>query len=258
MAEKIRAIVPFYQKLWLGISGTYYTPWVKIQMALFASAIISGVVYAFWERKVLCFLFPIAAVNVGYILIGRYSQPSILIMFIVCWMLVLYLLSRLKSAGIKTMALVSAAIVMAAVSAVQIAPYINNDYEDFLGEIKSAVPEDMRVLANLNTEYAFSYDSLRDYRNLGYLDDNDMDFEDYVKSNSIEYIIYPQEMDFIYEMRPVWNIVYGNVYPYYDDMKQFLTQKCDRVHEFYSPYAMRITRFAHDKEWSVIIYKVRQ
>jgi 4-amino-4-deoxy-L-arabinose transferase-like glycosyltransferase len=256
--EKVRAIVPFYQKLWLGISGTYYTPWIKIQMALFAAAIVTGAVYTFWDRKVLLFLLPIAAVNLGYIIIGRYSQPSILLMFIVCWVLVFYLLSRVKPIKMRVLATAALAVAMLTISLAQIVPYMNNDYEVYLNEIESIVPEDARVLANLNTEYAFAYDSLRDYRNLGYLDDNEMSFADYVKSNDIEYIIYPEEMDFIYENRPVWNIVYGNIYPYYDDMNELLKQKCEMVHEFYSPYGMRIVRFANAKDWSVKIYRVIQ
>ncbi len=256
--EKIRAIVPYYQKLWLGISGTYYTPWIKIQMTLFAAAIMTGVVYAYWDRKILCFLLPIAAVNAGYIIIGRYSQPSILLMFIVCWMLFFYLLSRVKFSKMKIIATAVLAMAMMIASLVQIVPYINSDYKDYIHEIKVAVPEGSKVLGNLNTEYAFAYDSLRDYRNLGYLDDNEMGFADYVESNDIEYIIVPEEMEFIYERRPVWNIVYGNIYPYYDDMKEFLAQKCEVVHEFYSPYGMRIVRFADDKDWSVMIYKVIQ
>ena len=256
-SEKVRTIVPFYQKLWLGISGTYYTPWIKIQVVLFTAAIVIGAVYAFWDRKALLFLLPIAAVNLGYIIIGRYSQPSILFMFITCWVLVFYLLSKVNPIKIRVIATALLAAAMLTVSSLQIAPYMNNDYDDYLDEIKSVVPEDARVLANLNAGYAFAYGSLRDYRNLGYLDDNEMSFSDYVKSNGIEYIIYPEEMDFIYESRPVWNIVYGNIYPYYDDMGEFLAQECEVVHEFYSPYGMRIVRFADDKEWSVKIYRVK-
>jgi hypothetical protein len=179
-------------------------------------------------------------------------------MFIVCWVLVFYLLSRVKPIKMRVLATAALAVAMLTISLAQIVPYMNNDYEVYLNEIESIVPEDARVLANLNTEYAFAYDSLRDYRNLGYLDDNEMSFADYVKSNDIEYIIYPEEMDFIYENRPVWNIVYGNIYPYYDDMNELLKQKCEMVHEFYSPYGMRIVRFANAKDWSVKIYRVIQ
>lgn len=195
------------------------------------------------------------AVNVGYIVIGRYSQPSVLFMFIVCWMLVFYLISRLKKHRIVFLAIMAAAMLI--ISFVEIKPYINRDYNDYLEKIQDAVPQNSKVLANLNTEYAFSYDTLRDYRNLGYLDDNQMTFAEYVKSNAIEYIIYPEEMDYIYESRPVWNIVYGNIYPYYDEMQAFIKRDCELIDEFHSPYAMRIVSLADEKKWSVKIYKVK-
>ena len=253
-AEKIRAIVPYYQKIWLGVSGTYYTPFVKIQMALFEAALILGIIYSFKDKKILLFLFPIAAVNIGYIIIGRYSQPSVLFMFLMCWLLVFYLLSRIKKVGVVLAGVLASA--MLVISVIQIVPYTNRDYYDYLEKIKSTVPEEAMVLASLNAEYAFGYGSLSDYRNLGYLDDLGIEFADYVKMNSIEYIIYPEEMDYIYQARPVWNIVYGNLYPYYEDMQAFLENSCEVIDEFSSPYAMRITEFAKDKDWSVKIYRV--
>lgn len=255
LGEKIRAIVPFYQKIWAGVSGTYYTPFVKVQMVIFAVSIITGAIYSFFDKQTLLFIFPIAAVNVGYIVIGRYSQPSVLFMFIACWMLVFYLLSRLKK--YRTVLLAIMAVALLIISFVEIKPYINREYSEYLEHIKSTVPQDSVVLANLNTEYAVSYDNLRDYRNLGYLDDNQMTFADYVKSNAIEYIIYPEEMDYIYEHRPVWNIVYGNLYPYYEELNTFIKSNCELIDEFYSPYAMRIVRYSNDKDWSVKIYKVK-
>jgi hypothetical protein len=65
-------------------------------------------------------------------------------------------------------------------------------------------------------------------------------------------------MDFIYDRRPTWNFLYGNVFPYYDDMTYFLENNCELVHEFTSPYGMRIVRLYDEKEWKVSIYKVRR
>ncbi len=253
-SQKIKAIVPYYQKLWLWISGTYYTPWIKAQLAVFAIAIIGGAIYAFWNKKVLAYIFPVIAVNIGYIIIGRYSQPSYFLMFVTSFILTIFLINQIKRFKIFVIAVVAVLTVIS--SAMQVMPYINNDYKEYLNDIENAVPEDAKVLANLNAEYALSYDALYDYRNLGYLDDNNMSFADYVNKNGIEYIIYPEEMDYIYETRPVWNIVYGNIYPYYEDMKEFLDLKCELQTEFYSPYAMRIVKFADNKNWSVKVYKV--
>lgn len=135
-------------------------------------------------------------------------------------------------------------------------PYLNSDYKDYETEISEYVSKDSKTLANLNTEFFFESGNLIDYRNLDYLYEKEISFSEYIIERNIEYIIYPEEMDFIYERRPVWNIVYGNVYPYYDDMNEFLIKECELVHEFYSPYAMRISRYSNEKDWSVKIYKV--
>ncbi|RAK04194.1 hypothetical protein C8C77_104177 [Halanaerobium saccharolyticum] len=131
------------------------------------------------------------------------------------------------------------------------------NYQDYLQQIAEVVPEDTRVLANLNTDYYFKNGSLFDYRNLDYLEENNLSFSQYIAKNEIEYIIYPEEMDFIYNSRPTWNILYGNLYPYYSDMQQFLEQETKLIKSFSnSTYGMRIVREIGQKKWSVKIYKV--
>lgn len=101
-----------------------------------------------------------------------------------------------------------------------ITPYLNNDYKNYLTEINNRVPSNTTVLANLNAEYAFDYNKLYDYRNLAFLQENGLSFTDYIKRNNIKVIIYPEEMDYIYNNRPVWNVMYGNVFPYYEKMQR--------------------------------------
>jgi hypothetical protein len=118
------------------------------------------------------------------------------------------------------------------------------------------VPSNVKVLANLNTEYACDEGHLLDYRNLDYLDQNGLTFAEYVESRGIKYIVYPQEMDYIYAHRPVWNILYGNLYPYYDDMKRYLAEHCTQTAAFTSPYAMRIAGLMDEQAWMVTVYRV--
>ena len=112
-------------------------------------------------------------------------------------------------------------------------------------------------MANLNTEYAFDQGVLVDYRNLAFLEEEKLSFGEYIQNNQIEYILYPEEMDFIYTQRPMWNMFYGNVYPYYEDLQAFLSEQCVLVEEFNTPYAMRIVRFADAQDWALKIYRVR-
>ena len=255
MLEKVQYLPGWFGRLFTRVSGTYYTPPVQLQLLLFGAGVAGAVVTAFFKRDVLKILLPIVGVVAATMLIGRYSQPGVVLLFPLCWLLVFWFADKLpKVLGIVVPAVLAAAVL--AVSLFAIVPSINDDYDDYISEIEQNVPEGSMALANLNAEYAFDEGKMLDYRNLAHLDESGISFEEYVRRSGIEYIVYPQEMDFIAERRPVWNIVYGNVIPYYDDMKTFLEQECSVVAQFTSPYAMRIVRYSYAQEWKVTIYKV--
>lgn len=252
---KVFAFPSYYRKLFNSFSITYYTPNIKMQFVIFALSIIAGLVSVFIgkdKKKSLLFILPIVVLNIGYAIIGRYSQPGIVLLFPLCYLLIFTLLNKAKKAGI-ILSIIFAAII-AGNTAIEVIPQTNNDYNEYISEIQSVIPSDAQVLSNLNSEYAFDFDKLHDYRNLDKLDN--MTFSEYITENQIEYIIYPEEMDFIYNNRPVWNVLYGNVFPYYDAMNEFLTNNCTLIYEFESPYAMRIMIYSNEKDWSVKIYKV--
>lgn len=250
-------IFTFYQKLFLQISGTYYTPNIHVQFVLFALIFLYSLIGSFKDRKILLYLIPIVAINIGYIIIGRYSQPSIIFIFPFFYLLLFYLLSKLKK---RRMIIISSIVTLVILinSIVFIIPSINNDYTEYINHIDFNVPNEYNVLVNLNGAYAFEKNKIFDYRNLFYLDDYNLTFEKYIIKNDIKYIIYNEEIDYIFDNRPTWNIVYGNTYPFYEDMKEYLNDKCELVYLFNSPYAMRITRYSDYKEWFVKIYKVKR
>lgn len=136
-------------------------------------------------------------------------------------------------------------------------PYIHNDYNNYLNEISKVVKKNDMVLANLNCEFYFDNGKLLDYRNLSFLKNQDITFEEYIYDNNIEYIIYPEEIDLIYNSRPIWNGLYGNTYYYYNDMKYFLEDKCKLVYGFNDKtYGIRIARYINTRDWNVKIYKI--
>lgn len=252
---KVFAFPSYYRKLFNSFSVTYYTPNIKLQFAIFAASMIAGLFSLFIgkdKKKTMLFILPIIALNAGYMIIGRYSQPGIVLLFPLCYLLIFVLLNKAKKIGIIVSIILAALI--AGNTLIQIIPQTNNDYKEYIEEIQSVVPSDAEVLANLNTEYVFEFDKLHDYRNLDKLDS--MTFQEYIIKNQIEYIVYPEEMDYIYENRPVFNVMYGNVFPYYKDMNEFFADNCQLIYEFDSPYAMRILMYSNKKSWSVKIYKV--
>ena len=203
-------------------------------------------------------ILTILAVNSGIIILGRYNQTSVILQFPFFYILLTYLLKDMGKIYKYSIAiLLFAGLLLNTAS--NILPYTHTSYELYLKEISKVVDRDDAVLANLNTDFYFENGKLKDYRNLSYLKQNSMSFEQYIKSNGIKYIIYSEELDFIYSQRPVWNGIYGNPSYYYNDMKSFLKTGCRPVHEFTDrTYGIRIARYINTKDWKIVIYKVLQ
>lgn len=248
----------FYLKLFYQVSGTYYIPPIKLQLLLFAAvALISSIKLFIKKDKFnLYLILSLLAVNLGYLIIGRYNQTSIIFIFPICYLLFINLT---KDINLK-LALTLILLIFITLSPISFKTVLNdshNDYQAYLNQISDVVPKDAAVLANLNTGYYFENGSLFDYRNLAYLKENNLSFAEYIAKNKIEYIIYPEEMDFIYQTRPSWNILYGNLYPYYSEMQNFLENKSTLIKSFEnSTYAVRIVREIGKKDWTVKIFKV--
>jgi 4-amino-4-deoxy-L-arabinose transferase-like glycosyltransferase len=255
-STKFATLKYFYMKLYYSVSGTYYTPYVKFQFWLFIFSFI-GALYCIVRNKdehylsglVLC----IIGINITYVVIGRFNQTTFVFMIPYLWLIFLNLVNRTYIKRIITFATCSLIFYF---SIFDIYPYINNDYDEYIENIAEIVSSEDKTLCNLNAEFYFDNGSLVDYRNLHYLKENDISFEEYIYSKEIEYIVYAEEMDFIFDHRPVWNGIYGNLYYYYDDMNEFFNNNCTLAKEFNSPYGMRIVRYMNSQEWSVKIYKV--
>ncbi|MFP4618975.1 MAG: ArnT family glycosyltransferase [Spirochaetaceae bacterium] len=268
----------FYLKLFYGISGTYYTPDIRLQFFLFAlvSAVSLPLAVCKAERRrlIVSLLTALVFLNAGTLVLGKYSQPSIIFHFPLYYMLLAAVLEEVPghlffSAHIKKgilSILAGLLLISTGVNVVQemhllppkdTTPF--ESYREYNRNIRSFVPADAMVLANLNSLCAFDFGRVRDYRNLAHLDEAGLDFSEYIELNGIEYIIYPEEMDFIYRNRPVWNILYGNVTGYYKEMKEFLEEECTVAGSFSSPtYGMRITRYSGTRPWEVTVYRVRR
>jgi len=277
---KIFSFPDFYAKLFYRISGTYYTPAIKLQFILFGAALAASPVFMYFHPSVRSFLIRVLTallfLNIGTLILGKFSQPSIILHFPLYYLIIGAELHCVfegrgrERKGRKFPAVLTAAVLC-------MGTLINTGwnlgeefhligrkstttyerYTEYEKNISAFVPPDAKVLANLNSEYYFDFGVLKDYRNLSYLGKAGLSFRDYISSRGIEYILYPQEMDLIFERRPVWNILYGNVYEYYPEMQHFLTENCRYLGEFTSPvYGMRITRYSGTEEWKVRVYEV--
>lgn len=257
LSSKIDSLDYFYLKLYYGVSGTYYTPLIKPQLLLFSAVLVLALLKLLMvqdqaEREsTIILLLTILAINSGYIIIGRYNQTSIIFIFPLFYLL-------------TTKVLRKKIIILVIIMGIALNSGLNlhtgvydNDYQHYLSQIAKTVSPSAVVLANLNSEYYFAGGKLYDYRNLSYLKPHGLSFSEYINQNRIEYIIYPTEMDFIYQSRPRWNILYGNVAIYYQEMQDFLRNKCTLIDQFTNKtYGIRIARYIGKKDWQIKIYRV--
>ena len=254
----------FYIKLYEGITGTYYLPNIKIQLISIPILFVLGIVYWIIARKISYGVLGIVGVNIGYFVIGRYGQPSIIFEIVFVYILLFEILNGmdfLKEGIAYTVQITVVAVACLGVGyfgITQILDNTNEDYQDYVSKISQYVPENKKVLANLNLEYYFDNGVLKDYRNLQYLKMSNISFEQYIDFNNIEYIIYPEEMDYIFRNSPNWDILYGNTTVFYEDMKSYLNENCDKIGEFQTPYAMRISQEMYKVPWNLTVYKVKE
>ncbi len=267
---KIRAVSDYFYKLFFQISGTYYTPCIRVELLLFCCAGTAGLgffIAALAEGRstgdryavpaqIFLVLFAVLA---GIVLIGRYGQPSVIFLFPSALLLLVRILSMLlKRKAVFTGLLILMLLLTVVSSSLQMLPWLEkNHYRQYLLAVSRHVPGDAVVLANINAEPAFLPGNLYDYRNLTYLREHDISFRQYIEERNIEYIVLPDEMEVIYNSRPVWNIIYGNIWPYYSDMLRFIAEDAVPVGEFSAPvYAMRIVRYQNTAPWKVRVYRV--
>ncbi|GKX32041.1 hypothetical protein SH1V18_45210 [Vallitalea longa] len=271
--DKILTMPNYYMNLFNGISGTYYTPPIKVYLNVFGIVFLISIVYLIISRlikkvidddclpdnlMILKLLICIVGINIGFIIIGRYNQTNVVFVFPFFYLLVFALFSNIINYSKKFMIIFMVILIGFSfyLTFEECSVYGRYDYNDYLDELE-IIPQGVKTLGNLNMEFYFENGMLLDYRNLTYLEENNMSFEDYINHNNIEYIVFMEELDYIHR-NSGWSILYGEDY-YYDDMKRFIEENCRLVHEFRdSLYGIRISRYMMDYEWGVWIYRVEK
>ncbi|HML36395.1 MAG TPA: 4-amino-4-deoxy-L-arabinose transferase [Bacillota bacterium] len=263
VTSKLMELPYFFQKIWYGVSGTYYVPGVRFELVLFGlSAFVLAVLLSLGKLKyrseTVLIGKGIAGMLLGMVLIGRYNQTSIVFLFPLFFLLVLLAAANLAEGAVRVGLIAVLILTVASLSAIQVAPWLKFSYDDYLHEIAKAVSPDSKVLANLNCEYYFENGKLLDYRNLSYLKQEGMSVEEYVRKNKIEYIILSDEMDLIYGQRPIWNMIYGNP-RYMNELHRFLEERCVPVRQFRNDlYGVRIVQYINSgRAFTVQIFKVK-
>ncbi len=258
---KLLKLPGFYEKMFFRISGTYYLPDIRAQLVMFSASFLLLIPVTLIVRKnrttIIALQVLMLGINAGLLLIGKYSPPSIIFIFLPGYLLTFSLIKVLFPGRLKFLAAsLLLAVVITVFSAGQILPWRLNSYNNYIQTIRSCIPENKRTLANLNSAFAFAYEDLYSYRDLISLDQNN-NFRDYIDKHKIEYIVYPHELDIIFTERPVWNTMYGNIYPWYEEMISFLNNECEELFSWNEPvFGMRITSYMGKRSGEITIYRV--
>lgn len=254
----------FYSKIFHRIGGTYYLPDLRWQ---------------FFTLPLFIFLFPLSSgrkgiiptgligVNLGILILGKYSQPSVVFLTPFYYLAAAALLDGLRRVSGQLQVLLI--LLLLPLTLLLSAQEINKEldpsreiYNEYIEQISELVPEDSRVLGNLYLEYYLERGNLYNWRNLAFLpkestEDAESPLTSYIHKRDINYIIIPSEIDYIYSTRPTWNALYGNTAFWYPQLKEFLNRECLLAGSFDSPaFGTRIQGYKNRKEWTVSVYRV--
>lgn len=285
---KISRFPLFIYKLFKQISGTYYTPPIHIQSVIFLSSMSMSIYILVKQcikkivrrtgktiriKKASSDFQALQRVTLGIltmvfclILIGRYGQPSIVLFFPFSWLLFFLLCSYIEKhvfSNLKCVKIILLALIISisSISLLEIKSISQTEdtYRAYVTWLQTEIPENTsdKILGNLNTEFAFTENRFVDWRNLSYLSSKGISLEEYLEAKNIAYIIYTDEIDYVYENRPLWNSLYGNTAGYYQDLKHIL-QNSILVSTYSSNnYACRISLLQNTRNWTAYIYTIK-
>lgn len=265
VSDKFGSLGNYFAKLYYRVSGTYYIPNVKLQFFIFPTAMILSILYAAvmknkdskMSQNLVSLLTAIFMIIVSTALIGRYSQLSIVFVFSMCWLLTVFACFMFG----KTIGKVLGVCVLSAVltfTLTDIRPWLSADsYDIYLSQIEELIPQDSVTIGNLNSDFYFDNGVLLDYRNLSYLSDDGMSIADYIDAYNVQYIIITDELDYIYSVRPTWNIIYGNPV-WVSDLQNYADLHCEYMGTFEdNTYNVRIVSYVNGSQnFSAWVYRV--
>ncbi len=265
LGEKASGLFGFFARLFTRQSGTYYLPDIRLQLLVFPACALLCLAFALVMRKeqpqtancLFTLLLAGAGLLAGMVLIGRYNQTSILFLFPIGWLLTAFA-CRLFGQRLAHVLLAFGVAAVLFISVQTIRPWLTQpSYQSYVAQIQTLVPKDARVLGNLNADFAFENGNLRDYRNLPFaLAQSDM--AAYIRQNDIRYILYSDELDYLYAHRPYYNVIYGNAM-FCEALRRFCLESCEEIGSFQnSVYGARIMPLVGDAQYgNVRVFRVK-
>lgn len=268
---RLGELVSFFKSIYQKDVGTYYLPDVRLPMigmalagilSLFVSLVMGkdaqkGSSEWKWVNHSRVLLSGALGLFAGMAMIGRFNQTAILFFFLFGWLFVGQVLLLFERGG-RTAGIAVLALGLLVGNTIQVQtqmPAQGEDYDSYLADIGSLVPADCPVIGNLNTEFYFDQGMLHDYRNLPYVQGN---LAGYIEENRICFILYSEELDYLYEHRPYYNAIYGNA-GFIKELKDYCLDCCEEAGTIENPgYGARVTSLRGDEKYGkVFIYRVK-
>lgn len=265
---KLKRLPRFYYKMFLQAAGTYYLPDIRISLMAGIAALILRPVLGLFSREKGAFEIPLAAAGIaaGTAVIGKYSPPSLVFLFPLFALALgesLILLGTVFSPGKKSWkrwSVVMAGIILllsqAASTIIQVERVRRHPYSAYAAFIGKNIPQGAKVLGNLNAGFALSRGALYPFRDLASLESG-MSIVAYLRKEGIEWVLWPEEMEIIQAERPVWNDLYGNLTPYYAELKDYLEREGQPTAEGFFPiHAMRLVGYQEKRGGRITLYRL--
>lgn len=245
ISGKLGELGYYFQKLWFRVSATYYLP--ELRPLLILMPIILFLAFAS-NRRSLSAWFAVGAL-VGTALIGRYNQMSAVIYIVPCLLaaLEIKLLPRAMPAALCSLMLVS--------GIADVALNSKSDYGLFESNVRVCAPASEPTLGNLSMGFCFDSGMMYDVRNLAYLKDSGISIAEYIESRGIKTIVWYDEYDTIYELRPTWNILYGNP-RWVPELKEFIAKSCTPIASFEDEYYVGRIVSGMGSAHSITVYRL--
>ena len=260
----------YFKSIYAQESGTYYIPDQRLELILIpVLMVLLLLIWLFlknvredqvsvWRSHTLVLLSSMTGLSLGMVIVGRYNQTSVIFFLLLGWISMFQLMLLAGQAG-RSLTIGLTFILLVLNSRVQITPFLHSpSYTHYLEQLGQLVPKDSKVLANLNTGFYFDQGMLLDYRNLPYLEQG-YSLDDYIRNNKIQYILMTDELDYIYENRPYYNVIYGNS-SFIQDLGAYCASDCILAGTFENPlYGPRIISLIGNPQYGTVsVYKVMQ
>jgi hypothetical protein len=267
---KILGLPVFLGKMWKGSAGTYYLPDARWFMVFgTAGFFLTGLIVLFSRdnrrrSSALSLLLMIPALLSGLVIVGKYSPPSMLFLMPLAWMLFPFGISAISGERTKRGVVLLPVFLLVAGLQTSLSfrevsmSWRQRSYKSCVDFLQEHIGEDGRVLANLNTAFAFEYDRLVIWRDLEFLKDNPSALDDFLRENEVEWVVYSRELEVIYKSRPVWNNIYGNPRWYPDLMRELEAHGLRVAAGVFPEYAMRILPLKGSGDWELQVYRLQK